>query len=81
MRVLHDQLPPWGLVENHAGVVAFDGSNYYETQEDWDLALDLFYEELGFDKTTGAPLRATLEGMGMADVADELEALPLLPPV
>ncbi len=81
MRVLHDQLPPWGLVDNHEGAVAFNGTNYYETQEDWDLALDLFYEELGFDKTTGAPLRATLAGMGMADVADELEALPLLPPV
>jgi hypothetical protein len=77
MRVLHDQLPPWGLA--HEGTATFNGTNYYETQEDWDLALDLFYEELGFDHTTGVPTRATLTSMGLAYVADELEALPLNP--
>ena len=53
-------------------------ANYYETQADWDLALDLFYAELGFDQTTGAPTRATLTSMGLAYVADELEALSTL---
>jgi len=79
MRTLHDQLPPWGLAVNHPGTVPFDGTNYYETQEDWDLALDYFYEELGFDQTTGAPTRETLESHGMKDVADELAAVGLLP--
>jgi len=77
MRVYHDQLPYWGMV--HGEAVPFSGTNYYETQEDWDLALDLFYEVCGFDKATGAPTRATLEGYGMKDVADDLEALHLLP--
>jgi len=77
MRNLHDQLPAWGLV--HAPAVAFNGTNYYETQADWDLALDLYYAELGYDKATGAPTRKTLESMGMKDVADELQSLGLLP--
>jgi aldehyde:ferredoxin oxidoreductase len=79
MRNLHDQLPAWGLVANHTGSTALDGTNYYETQADWDLALDLYYAELGYDKATGAPTRKTLESMGMKDVADELDALHLLP--
>lgn len=79
MRHLHDQLPPWALIENHAGKIAFDGTNYYTPQSDWDAALDFYYEELGYDKATGAPTRATLEAMGMKDVADGLAALSLLP--
>jgi len=79
MRNLHDQLPAWGLVANHTGSTALDGTNYYETQADWDLALDLYYAELGYDKATGAPTRKTLESMGMKDVADELQSLGLLP--
>ena len=79
MRNLHDQLPAWALVENHPGKVAFDGTNYYTTPQDWDKALDLYYEELGYDKATGAPTRATLERLGMKDVADELQSLHLLP--
>ena len=76
MRVLHDQLPPWGLA--HEGVATFNGTNYYETHADWELALDLFYAELGFDQF-GAPTRATLTDMGLAYVADELALLPLNP--
>jgi aldehyde:ferredoxin oxidoreductase len=79
MRTLHDQLPAWALIQNHPGKVAFDGTNYYTTQADWDLALDLYYAELGYDKATGAPTRKTLESMGMKDVADELDNLHLLP--
>ena len=79
MRHLHDQLPPWAIVENHAGAVAYDGSNYYIKAADWETALDLYYTELRYDLATGAPTRATLEAMGMKDVADELASLHLLP--
>jgi len=79
LRRLHDQLPPWAIVENHAGKVAYDGTNYYVPAADWGPALDLFYTELGYDLATGAPTRATLEAMGMKDVADELDSLHLLP--
>ena len=79
MRHVHDTLPPWGDVANHAGKVAYDGSNYYVTAADWEIALDYYYDELGFDRATGAPTRATLEAYGMKDVADELATLNLLP--
>jgi len=79
LRHLHDQLPPWAILENHVGKVAYDGSNYYIPAADWDTALDLYYTELGYDLATGAPTRATLEAMGMKDVADELAGLHLLP--
>jgi len=79
MRTLHDQLPHWALVESHPGKKPFDGTNYYTTPEDWNTALDLYYEVLGYDKATGAPTRATLERLGLKDVADELQKAKLLP--
>jgi len=81
LRTLHDQLPPWAILESHTGAVAYDGSNYYIPKADWAHALDLYYMELGYDRATGAPTRATLEAMGMKDVADELAGLHLLPAV
>lgn len=77
MRTLHDTLPPWGYA--HDETTAFTGTNYYETVADWETALDLYYEELGFDKATGLVTRATLESYGMKDVADQLGTLGLLP--
>ncbi len=41
--------------------------------------LEEYYELRGWDKATGRPLRATLESLGLKDVADELEGLNLLP--
>ena len=43
------------------------------------LAFDMFYEEMGWDVTTGAPTRKTLEHYGLGYVADDLEKLGLLP--
>jgi len=42
-------------------------------QEKWDKMLDEYYEVVGWDKNTGVPTRATLERLGLKDVADELE--------
>ncbi len=36
-------------------------------------------KQMGWDITTGAPTRATLERLGMKEVADELDTLGLLP--
>jgi aldehyde:ferredoxin oxidoreductase len=43
-----------------------------------ELAKDMFYEELGWDKATGAPTRATLDKLGMGYVADEFAKTGLL---
>ena len=39
----------------------------------------MFYKEFGWDETTGAPTRASLEKFGLKDVADALDAKGLLP--
>jgi aldehyde:ferredoxin oxidoreductase len=46
---------------------------------DAEVAKDMLYEQLGWDRTTGAPRRATLERLGLKDVADTLAKASLLP--
>ena len=41
--------------------------------------MDKYYEAMGWDKATGWPTRATLEEMGLNDVADKLASLGKLP--
>jgi aldehyde:ferredoxin oxidoreductase len=48
-------------------------------REDMEKAKDSFFEQLGWDKKTGAPTRATLERLGLGDVAAELGKKGLLP--
>lgn len=48
-------------------------------REDWQEALTMFYREFGWDEKTGTPTRETLEKFGLKDVADDLDALGLLP--
>ncbi len=38
--------------------------------------LDEYYALRGWDRDRGWPTRPTLEGLGLDDVADRLEALP-----
>lgn len=47
--------------------------------EEWNDAVDLFYEVSGWDKKTGWPTRETWEKYGLKDVADELESIGKLP--
>ena len=37
--------------------------------------LDEYYENVGWDRETGIPTRATLESLGLKDVADDLEKM------
>ena len=45
---------------------------------DMELAKDMLYEELGWDKNTGDPTRQTYEKLGLKDVADKLQRMNLL---
>ena len=57
------------------------GQAYYEAQGGvpaWNApggTLEMFYTEMGWDVATGAPTRARLTALGMADVADSLKAM------
>lgn len=48
-------------------------------RDDFQKALDMFYEAWGWDVATGAPTRATLEKFGLGYAADKLAAKGLLP--
>ncbi len=48
-------------------------------RNDIELALDLYYEEMGWEKNTGAPTAAAYRRVGMQEVAEELEKRGLLP--
>ena len=44
-----------------------------------DQAVNLFYQQLGWDQKTGAPTRETYAKVGLKDVADSLAKMSLLP--
>ncbi|MFC2017645.1 aldehyde ferredoxin oxidoreductase N-terminal domain-containing protein [Chloroflexota bacterium] len=57
-----------------------DGTTGAVIDEDkFAVMADNFYGLLGWDKTTGWPTRATLEELGLKDVADELASIEKLP--
>ena len=49
------------------------------TWDEWNDCVDNWYSMLGWDLATGWPLRETWDKAGLSDVADELEALGLMP--
>lgn len=49
------------------------------TWNEWNDAVDLYYESEGWDRKTGWPRRSVWEEHNLADVADELERLGKLP--
>lgn len=78
MRGKHDLICNWAF-DMDPDLKAFDQGTIKLDREDMNTAFTMFYKEMGWDETTGAPTRATLERLGMKDVADGLEALSLLP--
>ena len=49
------------------------------TWDEWNDAVDLYYETESWDRKTGWPYRSTWEHHGLADVAEEMEQLGKLP--
>jgi aldehyde:ferredoxin oxidoreductase len=77
MRTAHDMAPEWIFTQGDAE--AFTEGSRRMDPEDFELAKDYLYEQLGWDKETGMPTQATLEELGMGDVARKLAAAGLLP--
>ena len=78
MRNLHD-VPANYIFDSDPDIPAFSEGTTKLERADWQTALTMFYKEFGWDETTGAPTRATLEKFGLKDVADALDAKGLLP--
>ena len=78
LRADHDGVSDW-VFDRDPDKAAFTEGTTKLDRADWETALDLYYEEWGWDKATGIPTRATLEKFNLADLADKLEAAGLLP--
>lgn len=78
LRADHDGVSDW-VFDRDPDVEAFTEGTTKLERNDWETALDMYYEEWGWDKATGIPTRATLEKFGLADVADALDEAGLLP--
>ncbi len=77
MRNEHDVISEF-IFELNPDLQPFTEGTVKLEREDWQLALTMFYKQFGWDETTGAPTRASLEKFGLKDVADNLEAKGLL---
>jgi aldehyde:ferredoxin oxidoreductase len=77
MRQRHDTVPDW-VFEDPQGKPAFSKGTIRMDREDIASGMDLFYTEMGWDKTTGAPPRAAYERVGLHEVARALGEKGLL---
>jgi aldehyde:ferredoxin oxidoreductase len=78
MRKQHDVENDW-IFDYPKDAVPFTPGNYKMDRKDIELGKDMFYEELGWDKATGSPTKATLDKLGLGYVATEFGTKGLLP--
>ena len=74
----HDQSPEW-IFKDDKDKPAFSKGTIRMDKADIEKSLDLFYEVMGWDKTTGAPTAQAYKQLGLGYVADELAKGGLLP--
>ena len=73
----HDTIPDW-VFDYPEDAEPFTPGHDKMDRDDMELAKDLFYEELGWDKATGLPTKETLTDLGLDYVAQELAERGLL---
>ena len=78
MRTQHDTLPDW-VFKDPSGNAPFTKGTIHMDKDDIKTAMDMFYEEMGWDKKTGAPNSEAYQGAGLGKVAEELSKKGLLP--
>ena len=71
MRNRHDTIPGW-VFEDAQGRPSLSKGTIHMDPSDMEKAMDLYYEEMGWDKTTGAPTAEAYKKVGLTKVADEL---------
>jgi aldehyde:ferredoxin oxidoreductase len=78
MRKAHDVVPAW-VFKDASGKPPFTKGTIHMDKDDIKVAMDMYYEEMGWDKETGAPPSSTYQKLGLAKVAEELAKKGLLP--
>jgi aldehyde:ferredoxin oxidoreductase len=78
MRTQHDTIPEWVYEDPSHRPVYTKGTTHLD-KEDVKLAMDMYYEEMGWEKATGAPTPEAYRKVGLGKVSDELGKKGLLP--
>lgn len=78
MRNKHDTIPAW-VFDDPKAKPAFTKGTIRMDKEDIKPAMDMYYEQMGWDKRTGSPTGDTYRRFGLKTVADELMKRGLLP--
>lgn len=78
MRSGHDTAPEW-IFRDKSGRPPYTEGTIHLDQKDAALAVDMFYDEMGWDRASGAPTAATYSKFGLDSIAGELGSRKLLP--
>ena len=78
MRAAHDRVPRW-VYEDPKGAEPFSQGTIRMDEADMGLAMDMFYEAMGWDKATGAPTASAYARLGLDAVGRALAAKGLAP--
>jgi aldehyde:ferredoxin oxidoreductase len=78
MRTEHDTVPEWAFHDPDNKPVYTKGTIHMD-RDDIALGMEMYYKEMGWDKSTGAPTENTYKRLGLAKVADGLAKKGLLP--
>jgi aldehyde:ferredoxin oxidoreductase len=78
MRTQHDSVPEWVFHDPSDKPVYTKGTIRMD-KEDIKLAMGMYYEEMGWDKPSGAPTAQVYKRLSLARVADDLRKNGLLP--
>ncbi|MDQ1238445.1 MAG: hypothetical protein QG577_630 [Thermodesulfobacteriota bacterium] len=78
MRIKHDTIPDWIFLDPGGKASFTPGTNRMDP-EDMKVAMDMYYEEMGWDKKSGTPTVKAYQRLGLGDVADELTKIALVP--
>jgi aldehyde:ferredoxin oxidoreductase len=78
MRTEHDTIPHW-VYADPSGKEAFTKGTLRMDQTDMELAKEMYYEAMGWDKATGAPTMTTYRNLGLGKVSEALSRKGLLP--
>jgi aldehyde:ferredoxin oxidoreductase len=78
MRAQHDTIPEW-VFHNPSDKPVYTKGTIHMDRGDINLAMDMYYQEMGWDRGTGAPTTETYKKLGLKEIADHLGKKGLLP--
>jgi aldehyde:ferredoxin oxidoreductase len=77
MRTRHDTIPEWVFTDK-SGKAPFTKGTTHMDRNDIKVAVDMFYDEMGWDRVTGAPTAQAYRKAGLDKVAEALGKQKLL---